>query len=95
MGGAGAFTVAPHIRTDLLVQIADAVVTSRLVGTRRQHVALLPLIHTLFAEPDPGPQSRACIARTIRRRSADIDLQTSTPCRPEIVGILDRLHAID
>ncbi|MFC7513828.1 4-hydroxy-tetrahydrodipicolinate synthase [Herbaspirillum sp. GCM10030257] len=96
LGGAGAITAVAHIRTDLFVRMANAVAASRLDEARRLHFALLPLIDTLFAEPNPGPLKAALALLGLSSDEVRAPmLQASPTCKKEIAGLLARLTAFD
>jgi len=62
LGGQGAIVASAHCRPELFVAIWQAVSDGRLDEARRLFHALMPLIQTLFAEPNPGPV-KALLAR--------------------------------
>jgi 4-hydroxy-tetrahydrodipicolinate synthase len=54
-GGAGAIAASAHLQTARFVQVMQLLREGRLAEARAQWQPLLPLIETLFAEPNPGP----------------------------------------
>lgn len=59
LGGSGAIAASAHIRPDLFVQLPRLVNESRLEEAREIFYRLLPMIHRLFEEPNPGPVKAA------------------------------------
>jgi 4-hydroxy-tetrahydrodipicolinate synthase len=59
LGGQGAIIACAHFHPERFVAIWRAVSEGRLDEARRLFYALMPLIQTLFAEPNPG-RSRRC-----------------------------------
>ncbi len=53
MGGAGAISAAAHVRTSQFVQMVAHGLAQRVKEGRALASALAPLVHTLFAEPNP------------------------------------------
>ncbi len=62
LGGQGAIAASAHCRPELFVAIWSAVSAGKLDEARRLFHALMPLIQSLFAEPNPGPV-KALLAR--------------------------------
>ncbi|MGE6497858.1 4-hydroxy-tetrahydrodipicolinate synthase [Cupriavidus metallidurans] len=62
LGGQGAIIACAHFHPERFVAIWRAVSEGRLDEARRLFYALMPLIQTLFAEPNPGP-IKALLAR--------------------------------
>ena len=54
MGGAGAIAAAAHVRTQDFVRMIDDGLAGRVVEARARATALLPLVLSLFAEPNPA-----------------------------------------
>lgn len=55
LGGHGAISAAAHIRPDLFVRIYELMKLGEAEQATTIFNALLPLIHILFSEPNPGP----------------------------------------
>lgn len=53
LGGHGAIAAAAHVRPDLYARILADVEAGRILRARQTFLALMPLIHLLFAEPNP------------------------------------------
>lgn len=59
LGGRGAIAASAHIRPDLFAQLPQLVNESRLDEARIIFYRLLPMIHRVFGEPNPGPVKAA------------------------------------
>ena len=59
LGGSGAIAASAHLRPDLFVRLAQLVHECRLDDARKVFYDLLPMIHRVFEEPNPGPLKAA------------------------------------
>lgn len=59
LGGTGAIAAAAHVRPDLFALLPQLVEAGQLAQARAVFFRLLPLIRTLFDEPNPGPLKAA------------------------------------
>ena len=74
--------------------MAQAIAASGLDEARRLHFALLPLIDTLFTEPNPGPLKAALAQLGLSRAEVRPPMSpASATLSKEIAGVLDRLRA--
>ncbi|AFT89292.1 4-hydroxy-tetrahydrodipicolinate synthase [Paraburkholderia phenoliruptrix] len=55
LGGSGAIAASAHVRTEQFVALYRALAAGALEEGRRIFHTLVPLIHALFAEPNPAP----------------------------------------
>ncbi|WP_025599884.1 4-hydroxy-tetrahydrodipicolinate synthase [Burkholderia sp. WSM2230] len=55
LGGSGAIAASAHVRTEEFVALYRALAAGALDEGRRIFHTLVPLIHALFAEPNPAP----------------------------------------
>ncbi|WMY10583.1 4-hydroxy-tetrahydrodipicolinate synthase [Paraburkholderia phenoliruptrix] len=55
LGGSGAIAASAHVRTEQFVALYRALAAGALQEGRRIFHTLVPLIHALFAEPNPAP----------------------------------------
>lgn len=61
-GGTGAITASAHLHTARFAAVMNAIREGRLEQARSDWLQLVPLVQTLFAEPNPGP-IKAWLAR--------------------------------
>ncbi|NVZ37115.1 4-hydroxy-tetrahydrodipicolinate synthase [Pseudomonas sp. 21615526] len=59
LGATGAIAASAHVRTADFVALHRQVRDNRLLAARETFFGLLPLIHTLFVEPNPAPVKAA------------------------------------
>lgn len=63
LGGSGAISASAHLRPERFVALHRAVAEGRLDDARGIYHALVPLIHALTDEPNPGPVKAALAAQ--------------------------------
>ncbi|WP_133647026.1 4-hydroxy-tetrahydrodipicolinate synthase [Paraburkholderia flava] len=67
LGGSGAISASAHLRPERFVALHRAVAEGRLDDARAIYHALVPLIHALTEEPNPGPVKAALAAQGLLR----------------------------
>jgi 4-hydroxy-tetrahydrodipicolinate synthase len=95
LGGTGAIAASAHIRTDLFVRMAHLVQAGELAEARKIFYVLLPMIQTLFEEPNPGPLKAALEKMGLMRDELRAPMQTaSETIRMRLAHELDRLECL-
>jgi 4-hydroxy-tetrahydrodipicolinate synthase len=95
LGGRGAIAAAAHIRPDLFVELYENVRTGDLVEARAIFQRLLPLIRTLFSEPNPGPVKAALARGGWVRDELRLPMTTvSVACKNRIAEIMENLEEV-
>jgi 4-hydroxy-tetrahydrodipicolinate synthase len=95
LGGKGAIAAAAHIRPDLFVALYERVNSGDLAEARAIFRLLLPLIRTLFSEPNPGPV-KAALARDGWVKD-ELRLPMTTvhgACRNRLAEIMESLEEV-
>ncbi|WP_219267753.1 4-hydroxy-tetrahydrodipicolinate synthase [Pseudomonas sp. Xaverov 259] len=59
LGASGAIAASAHVRTEAFVALCQQVRDNQLAGARATFFTLLPLINTMFMEPNPAPVKAA------------------------------------
>jgi 4-hydroxy-tetrahydrodipicolinate synthase len=59
LGATGAIAASAHVRTEDFVALHRQVRDNQLMAARETFFGLLPLIHTMFVEPNPAPVKAA------------------------------------
>lgn len=67
LGGSGAISASAHLRPERFVALHRAVAEGRLDDARAIYHTLVPLIHALTDEPNPGPVKAALAAQGLLR----------------------------
>lgn len=95
LGGRGAIAAAAHIRSDLFVALYERVQSGNLMETRAIFKLLLPLIHTLFSEPNLGPL-KAALARDgwVKNELRLPMTSASTVCTNRLAKIMESLEEV-
>lgn len=87
-GGSGAIAASAHLRPGAFVALHRALADGRLHEARTAWHALVPLIGTLFAEPNPAPVKAALAQRGL------IDDVLRAPMTRASAGLRERLAAL-
>lgn len=94
-GGHGAISAAAHIRPDLYVQLYDLVRAGRLDAARALFRRLQPLIHLLYAEPNPAPLKAVLARQGLLRDELRLPLTpASAASRAGLACAVDALMAL-
>lgn len=95
LGGRGAIAASAHIRPDLFVALYDRMQSGDLAEARAIFQRLLPLIRTLFSEPNPGPV-KAALARGgwVKDELRLPMTSVSATCRNRLAKIMESLDEV-
>lgn len=88
LGGAGAIIASAHIRPELFVRMAELMDEGDLQQAREIFYRLLPMIRTLFEEPNPAPLKAAL---SMLGWTSDVlrpPMQAATPAMKDKMGKL-------
>ncbi len=92
LGAKGAIAASAHIRPDLFVRLVHLVEAGELEQARVLFFRLLPLMRTLFEEPNPGPLKAALSIQGIIRDGLRPPMQpASDKIKIRLAGELSRL----
>lgn len=95
LGGRGAIAAAAHIRPDLFVALYQRVQSGDLAEARAIFKLLLPLIRTLFSEPNPGPLKAALARDGWIEDELRLPMTSSTAaCRNRLAQIMESLDEV-
>lgn len=95
LGGSGAIAAAAHIRPDLFVALYERVQSGNLMEARALFKLLLPLIRTLFSEPNPGPLKAALARDGWVEDELRLPMTSSTAaCRSRLAQIMESLDEV-
>ncbi len=95
LGGRGAIAAAAHIRPDLFVALYERVRGGDLAEARAIFRRLLPLIRTLFSEPNPGPIKAALARDGWVKDELRLPMTTvSAACRNRLAEIMESLEEV-
>ncbi len=95
LGGHGAISAAAHIRPDLFVRLYDLLKAGNTEDASLLFNALLPLIHLLFSEPNPGPVKAALSMQGKIRETLRLPMTPMSPDGKEkLVRVLDDVMAL-
>jgi 4-hydroxy-tetrahydrodipicolinate synthase len=83
LGGSGAISAAAHIHPEWYVRIAQLVKAGELDQARTLFYRLLPLIRSLFEEPNPGPLKAALAMMGEMRNELRTPMQAASPALKE------------
>ena len=95
LGGAGAIAASAHLQPDLFARLPELVRAGRLEKARAIFYRLLPLIHVLFDEPNPGPLKAALAMLGAMRDELRAPMQpASKALRERLAPQLRRLECV-
>lgn len=95
LGGRGAIAAAAHIRPDLFVALYERVQSGDFAEARAIFKLLLPLIRTLFSEPNPGPLKAALARDGWIEDELRLPMTTCTAaCRNRLAQIMESLDEV-
>ncbi|MGQ7934131.1 4-hydroxy-tetrahydrodipicolinate synthase [Paraburkholderia sp. D1E] len=92
LGGSGAIAASAHVRPERFVALYRALSAGRLDEGRRIFHALVPLIQTLFAEPNPAPVKALLAVQGLIRDELRMPM---TPAGDALVARLRALEGLD
>ena len=87
LGGRGAIAASAHVRTESFVAVLQALAEARLEAARQAWQPLLPLIETLFAEPNPAP------VKALLGQQGWMSQELRSPMTPASASLAQRLAA--
>jgi len=88
LGAKGAIAASAHIRPELFVQLYQQIRDNQLAAGRATFFRLLPLIHSLFVEPNPAP------VKTALALEGWIDDELRAPMQRSSEALVTRLKEI-
>ena len=88
LGASGAIAASAHVRTEQFVALWQQVRDSQLTEARATFMGLVPLIETLFMEPNPAPVKAALAMEGL------IGCELRAPMQQASESVLSRLKAI-
>jgi len=95
LGGGGAIAASAHLRPDLFVRLPLLVHAGRLNEARAIFYRLLPMIHRVFDEPNPGPVKAALAMVGLMRDELRSPMQAvSAETQETLRGELTRLECL-
>lgn len=95
LGGHGAISAAAHIRPDLYVRMLALIAAGDLAAARRIEQGLRPLIHELFAEPNPSPVKAALAMQGLIKEELRLPMTpVSAACRDRLARLLAEVQAM-
>ncbi len=95
LGGHGAISAAAHIRPDLFVRICELMKLGEVEQATTIFNALLPLIHILFSEPNPGPIKAALAMQGKVQQNLRLPMTVmSTSGQEKLALVLEQVMAL-
>jgi 4-hydroxy-tetrahydrodipicolinate synthase len=95
LGGRGAISASAHIRPDLFVALYERVQSGDLAEARAIFQHLLPLVRTLFSEPNPGPVKAALALGGWVKDELRLPMTSvSAECRNRLAQIMENLDEV-
>ena len=95
LGGSGAIAASAHLRPERFVALYRALTAGRLEEGRRIFRALVPLIQSAFAEPNPAPVKALLAAQGLIRDELRMPMTRASDALVERLKALDRLDEIE
>ncbi|CAH2792240.1 MAG: Dihydrodipicolinate synthase family protein PP2639 [uncultured Paraburkholderia sp.] len=90
LGGSGAIAASAHVRTEQFVALYRALVAGALEEGRRIFHTLVPLIHVLFAEPNPAPVKAWLVSQGLIRDELRLPMTRASTTLAERLAALER-----
>jgi len=90
MGGSGAIAASAHVRTERFVALYRAVAAGALDEARRIFHTLVPLIHALFAEPNPAPVKASLALQGLIRDEVRLPMTRASEILAQRLAALER-----
>ncbi|KAF1009926.1 MAG: 4-hydroxy-tetrahydrodipicolinate synthase [Pseudomonas fluorescens] len=88
LGATGAIAASAHVRTAEFVELHRQILDGQLAAGREIFFTLLPLIHTLFAEPNPAPVKAALALQGL------INAELRAPMQRASEAVVERLRRL-
>ncbi|QBK06616.1 4-hydroxy-tetrahydrodipicolinate synthase [Hylemonella gracilis] len=82
-GGVGGITASAHLRTACFAALINQIAQGRLDEARAEWLRLVPLIQTLFAQPNPGPLKAVLAGQGYLREELRAPMTSVTPALRE------------
>ena len=90
MGGSGAIAASAHVRTERFVALYRALAAGALDEARRIFHTLVPLIHALFAEPNPAPVKASLALQGLIRDELRLPMTRASGILAQRLAALER-----
>jgi 4-hydroxy-tetrahydrodipicolinate synthase len=90
MGGSGAIAASAHVRTERFVALYRALAAGALDEARRIFHTLVPLIHALFAEPNPAPVKASLALQGLIRDELRLPMTRASEILAQRLAALER-----
>lgn len=90
MGGSGAIAASAHVRTERFVALYRALAAGALDEARRIFHTLVPLIHALFAEPNPAPVKASLALQGLIRDEVRLPMTRASGILAQRLAALER-----
>ncbi|MGY6152045.1 4-hydroxy-tetrahydrodipicolinate synthase [Paraburkholderia graminis] len=90
MGGSGAIAASAHVRTERFVALYRALAAGALDEARRIFHTLVPLIHALFAEPNPAPVKASLALQGLIRDEVRLPMTRASEILAQRLAALER-----
>lgn len=88
LGATGAIAASAHVHPERFVALCQQIRNNQLVAGRRTFFELLPLIHSLFIEPNPAPVKTALAFEGLIHDELRAPMQASSE------ALKERLHGV-
>lgn len=90
MGGSGAIAASAHVRTERFVALYRALAAGALDEARGIFHTLVPLIHALFAEPNPAPVKASLALQGLIRDELRLPMTRASEILAQRLATLER-----